>query len=266
MFLNCLTFCKKESDTVVLQNIRNYLAEAINNNALGERLALEDALKMCEMLRMFYASQTILITDCDEKYSADIVQLINERLLRNPTLSLYLEQLNLSVDPYQKLSEEEITTILKNSALLLSFEELFSFAQILNVVQKKDRAYFSTKYLYRLLKKIELDNERTPLELWERKDSLRRLYTLIEFQATELSDKIKCVKEYARIEKNIHKIMEILRMTDEYSSVLKMLDSIGGYSQKKLHQLYEDAFSGELGRLSLRSYACSIEKEVREKR
>lgn len=266
MVLSHHTFCiKKESSNITnfaLGNIRNHLASAIDNNVLGERLSLKDALKMCDILRESYTSPILLITDHDEKYVADIIQLINRQLIRNPTLLLFLQTLNASVDSCQKLSEEDIAIILKNSALLASFEELFSFAEILNVVQNKNDMRFSVKRLYKFLKKIELDEKRTPLELWERKDSLRRLYAFMEFQATTLSDKIKCVKEYTCIQKNIHEIIQAIKITDEYVSALKMMEPIGGYSQKKLYQLYEDAFSGEEGRLTIRAYAQSIEKNV----
>jgi len=241
--------------------IYDHLERAIYSCALNHRLHLDDVYTATDRLFQLCASGMELCIH--DQVINNIVQLINIRLTKNPTLISFLTNINASVEPWQRLSENEFAMILKNSALLVSIDELFSFSHILHVIGVSD-AVLNIEFLQRLLKKVELDVSKTPLELWEKRDFLRRLYVLREYQATTIVEKIKYTKQSACIQKNIDTIFAALKITDQYADALKKIESLSCYSQKKLYELFEDAFCGESSGLSLAAYARYIEKCVQQ--
>lgn len=251
---------KANEHASTLMIIHDHLKAAIYNCALDDRLLLQHVFAACDMLR----NGTIELPCSDKVIVDNIIQLINTRLMRNPTLISFLKNLDASVESRQRLSENEFATIIKNSALLVPIDEIFSFAEILKTVNGKDNATFNIKRLNGLLKSVQLDTSKTPLKLWEKRDDLRRLYALLEYQAETLTEKIQCTKKSARAQKNINTVLAALGITDEYAAALKKLEPFSGYSQKKLYELFEDAFCGESNSLSLAAYARYVEKCVRQ--
>jgi len=192
-----------------------------------------------------------------------IIQLINTRLMCNPTLITFLKNLDAAVEQWQRLSENEFAAIIKNSVLLVSIDEILSFIKILKIVNGWDDTVLTIKRLNALLKSIELDTSKTPLQLWERRNHLVRLYEVLQYQAATSLERKNYIKKSARIQKNIKTIFAALEITSEYAVVLKRVEC-GGHWQGKLYELFEDAFCGETGNLSLATYARYIEKCVRQ--
>jgi len=230
---------------------------------LGERLVLTSVFSACNLLHSLRKS-AVALSIKNEKISHTIIQRINERLLHNPALVKFLEDLNKTLESYQQLSDNDIAIILKNSALLVPIDEVCFFAEIIRIVQGIDSLTLSSKRLNALLHEVELDKGKCVLQLWEKRDDLRHWYALLEYRATELSEKIKITKKSARAQKIINTIVSALGITDEYAVALKRLEPFGGSSPKKLYELFEDAFMGETGALNIKAYALSIEKSKRE--
>lgn len=245
----------------LLLSICDHLEKSMYSCALNDRLHLEDVCIAIDRLFQLRASDVEL--HMNDEIVDNIVQLINIRLTKNPTFILFLTDLNASIEPWQRLSENEFAAILKNSALLVSIDELLSFFHILYAIGIHD-AVLNIEHVQRLLKKVELDTSRTVLELWERRDFLKQLYVLREYQATTITEKIKYSKQSVRIQKDIDTIFEILKITDQYADVLKRFEILSSYSQEKLYELFEDAFCGESNSLSLANYARYIEKCVKQ--
>ena len=243
--------------------IHDCLAAAMCDCGLGEKLVLKSVVSACKVLHALRKLAVASIIK-DEKISYTIVQKINEHLLHNPKLIVFLKNLNTSLEPHLQLSDNDIATVLKNSALLWSINEVHSLGEILRVVQCMDNRELSSQRLNALLKEVELDTTKCALQLWEKRDYLRRLYARLEYQASTVSEKIKLTKKSARAQKIINTITLSLGITDEYADALKRLEPFGGCSYTKLYELYEDAFDGQTETLNMKAYALSIEKSRRE--
>ena len=243
-----------------LTAVYDHLMSAVYSCELDDTLVLEPVFAACDLLRNgeieIHGNDTIIIDD--------IIALINIRLMRNPTLIKFLKNLDASVEPWQRLSENEFATILKNSALLVSVDEIFTFAEILKTVTGRRDTAVPVKHLNALLKSVELNSSTTPLQLWERRAHLGRLYELLQYRADTIAEKISYAKKSARVQKNIETLFAALGITDEYVVALQRVEQGGGYAQGKLYELFEDAFCGEPATVTISAYARYIEKCVRQ--
>jgi hypothetical protein len=218
-------------------------------------LLLKKALRFSRILKDCIPEENL------EQHVEAVIMLINQQLIENPYALSFLKYLNESNKGDKKLSEDEIAAILKNTGLLLPLKELFFIAEIIALLKNKYKSSLFGKKLYTFLNQIELDEQSTPLDLWERKNSLSKRYAMIQAQTSEISDKIYYLKKYDRIKKNIQNIIELLKCTEEYGKIIERIDSIE-YSQKKLHQLYENAFCGIKECITFEAYLQSIAKDA----
>lgn len=206
-----------------------------------------------------------LRNNCDDTVVVKkTVDVIDTYLIKNLALRLFLNALNASLDAPYRLSEHEIVTILKNSALLVSIKTVLSLGEVVHAIQETSHALLSGPRLHQLLKSLSIDEDKTVLELWEKKNFLTQLYVLQEFKAIEQDTKKKYANKVKCIQRNFKNIISALGITDAYADELKRLTLMSGQNEKRLYELFDSAYSGETETLSLETYVMSVVKNRRQ--
>lgn len=249
---------------VALIEIHDSIFAAIEKCTFSDKLELTDVFAACDKLHALRVSSEVMLNESDIEIVSAIIQLINERLMRNQAFVLFLKNLDASVEQRQRITNNEFVMIMKNSPLLVSIDEVHSFAQIVAAVQGISDTVITVNRLNRLLEDLELDISKTILDVWTRGDFWTSFYTLQEYNATEKSEQIVYKKKSAHIKKTVDTIITALGITDEYAATLRRFQFLSCTGKDNLYEFFEDAYSGETSSVSLANYARYIEKCVRQ--
>ncbi len=227
----------------VLLLIRDYLMTAIKNCKLGDRLILAYVFSACDLLQKLRSFGVELRIN-DKIIVRDIVRIINERLVDDPKLKFFLEDLNAQAELNKRLSDDDIAMIIKNSALLVPIDEVQSFNEILSAVQGVPLA-ISTNSLAKLLKRVHMDIDEPVLNIWKQAESLKREDATAVFQAIESAKKEEYKTKELNNQKTIEDIIAALSITDVYATVLKRLTPSNYKEENNLQEIFENAYSRE---------------------
>lgn len=246
----------------LLSLLYDHLEKSINHCVLEERLELIEISCIAHQLATLYKSD-IMLNPNDEELIKKIIGVINVRLMKNPAFIFFLHDLNASLEGRYRLSDNKIAAAIKNSAFLVSIDELWQLAQLMKTIQNTTGTGLSRRRLCALLKAFDVGMHKTILQLWDSKISLISGYHFSEFRAQEENERKKYANKKRKVQRDFNALIAALGVTEEYANQLRNL--IFDRHEDKMYELFEDAYSGEKETLSLAAYAMNIAKNQREK-